>query len=99
MLLKPEGRVVSGSEARLDDSAYLSRLLTHMATRSIVSDNTLFQLAIALARISLEPNEPEYELDLARTMYACLMNRPEPASNVVDLAAFRASSADRPLPG
>ena len=41
MLLKPEGRVVSGSEARLDDSAYLSRLLTHMATRSIVSDNTL----------------------------------------------------------
>jgi hypothetical protein len=99
MVMKPEGRVVSGSEAKLDDSVYLSRLLTHIATRSIVLDNTLFQLAIALARISLEPNEPEYELELARTMYACLMNRPEPASNVVDLAAVRASRAHQPPAG
>ncbi len=76
-----------------DEEIYVSRLLAHAAGQSSVADNTIFQLSIMLARVALEENDPQYARETANLLAECIRNKPAPATNVVDLTAFKALRA------
>ncbi|MBV9219436.1 MAG: hypothetical protein JO366_19190 [Methylobacteriaceae bacterium] len=72
-----------------DEFAYLSRLLTHASLQPCVSGNTLFQLSIMLARISIEQHDHEYAREITNVLFECLkMTRQQREDNVVNFSTY-----------
>ena len=78
---------VHSASADLDVGSELDRL----AGAEEVQSNCMFQLALMLARIALEPCAESYKAEAAEEMLA--MMRKKPKTNVVRL--FGSKSADR----
>lgn len=77
-----------------DSTDYLRRLLTHAGSHPEAAGNTLFQMALMLARLSLDVTDPALERDLTGSLFDALRRcQPAPADNVVPLARFRRAGA------
>ena len=72
----------------------LVAMLEELVAADDVQANCMFQLAIMLARISLEPAPESYKEDTAQSLLALIRGKPK--SNVVPLFGLGAP-AERPL--
>ena len=61
----------------------VSQLLDDLAGREDVQSNCMFQLALMLARIAIEPGAENYKDDTAQAMLGLIRSKPK--SNVVRL--------------
>ncbi len=65
----------------------ITGLLDQVATADPVLSNTMFQLALMVARIAVEPGSEAYKDEAAQTLMGLI--RAKPKSNVVRLFANR----------